>query len=53
MLTREETRMAVARNLEIVHGVNGTVNTINDLTRSVDGDMKMMNKLTRNVDENI
>ena len=60
MLTREESGMAVARNLEIIHEVDCSVNAARELIQDVDGDMqvlkgnvKVIEEVTRSVDQNV
>jgi uncharacterized protein YoxC len=53
MLTREETGVAVARNLEVTHEVDGTVKTIKEITQDVDGNVKATQDLTQNVGRDV
>jgi hypothetical protein len=53
LLTKEENLMAVARNLEITHGVDDKVTTINEVVRDVDGNVKATKELTYDVRDNM
>jgi uncharacterized protein YoxC len=53
MLTREETGIAIARNLEVTHEVDGTVKTIKEITQDVDGNVKATQDLTQNIGRDV
>jgi hypothetical protein len=53
MLTREESGMVAATNLEITHEVDGNVNAMMGVTKDVDGNMKVVKQVTHNVDQNV
>jgi hypothetical protein len=52
-LTREESGMAVARNLEITHDVDDNVKAMMGVTQDVDGHVNVIEQVTRNVDQNV
>ncbi|KAI0291192.1 hypothetical protein B0F90DRAFT_402769 [Multifurca ochricompacta] len=52
MLTQEETRIAVARNLEVTHEVDGNVKAIKETTREVDGNVKVIREVMQGVSSN-
>jgi carbon monoxide dehydrogenase subunit G len=49
-LTREETLIAVAKNLEISHSVDRNVTEINVLAEDTDGNVKKIKVLSENID---
>ena len=53
MLTKEETGLAVARNLVVTHDVDGNVKTIKEVTQDVDNTVKATQDLTQGVDCNV
>ena len=53
MLTREESGMAVARNLEITHDVDANVKAMMGVTQDVDGHVNVIEQVTRSVDQNV
>ena len=53
MLTKEETGLAVARNLVVTHDVDGNVKTIKEVTQDMDNTVKATQDLTRGVDCNV
>jgi hypothetical protein len=53
MLTREESGMVAARNLEITHEVDGNVKAMMGVTRDVDGNMKVVEQVSHSVDQNV
>ncbi|KAI9465571.1 hypothetical protein BJY52DRAFT_1414105 [Lactarius psammicola] len=52
-LTQEEMRMAVARNLEVTHGIDDNVKAIEAITSDVSGNVTVLKEVTRNVDNNV
>ena len=53
MLTREESGMVVARNLEITHDVDDNVKSMMEVTQDVDGNVKAARELIQDVDSNV
>ena len=53
MLTKEETGLAVARNLAVTHDVDGNVKTIKEVTQDMDNTVKATQDLTQGVDCNV
>jgi hypothetical protein len=49
-LTKEETLMTAARNLEVTHHVDDNVAAVKEVTQGVRDDMKVVEKVTRRVD---
>ncbi|KAH9985038.1 hypothetical protein BJV74DRAFT_988733 [Russula compacta] len=52
MLTKEENQMAVARNLEVTHHVDGNVEATKGLVEDIDNNVKVIEGVTRRVDHN-
>ena len=53
MLTKEESLMMAARNLEIIHRMDANVMATQELTQRVDGNVKETKELTRDVRDNV
>jgi DNA polymerase/3'-5' exonuclease PolX len=53
MLTREEMGMAVAKNLEVTHEVDGNVKMIKELTRDMDGNVVGIKEVTQDINGNV
>ena len=53
MLTKEESLMAVVRNLEVTHRVDGNVEATKVLTEDIDDNVKATKALTEDVGDNV
>ncbi|KAH8989663.1 hypothetical protein EDB86DRAFT_2942483 [Lactarius hatsudake] len=53
VLTQEEMRMAVARNLAITHGIDDNVKAIKAITSDVGTNVNVLRDVTRSVDDNV
>ena len=52
-LTKEETLMAVTRNLEVTHHVDGNVMAVKGIAHNIDGNVEETKALTQNIDDNV
>ncbi|KAI9465552.1 hypothetical protein BJY52DRAFT_590110 [Lactarius psammicola] len=52
-LTQEEIRMAVARNLEVTHGINDNVKVIETIASDVSSNVNVLKEVTRSVNNNV
>jgi coenzyme F420-reducing hydrogenase alpha subunit len=53
MLTKEETGMAVARNLEVTHVVDQNVKTVEEVVRGIDNNVMVVEEVTNIIDKNV
>jgi methyl-accepting chemotaxis protein len=53
MLTKEESLMVVARNLEVTHRVDGNVEATKVLTEDIDSNVKATKAVTEDVSDNV
>ena len=52
-LTKEETLMAVTRNLEVTHHIDGNVMAVKGIVHNIDGNVKESKEVIRDVDGNV
>ena len=45
ILTKEETLMAVTKNLEVTHHVDGNVTAVKGIVHNIDGNVEQLNRL--------
>ncbi|KAH9080615.1 hypothetical protein EDB83DRAFT_998834 [Lactarius deliciosus] len=53
VLTQEEMRAVVVRNLEVTHGINDNVKTIKKIASDLNGNVNELNEVTRGVNNNV
>lgn len=53
VLTQRELQMVTATNLEVTHGIDDNVKTIEEITGIILGDVKVLKDVTRSVDNNV
>ena len=52
-LTKEETLMAVTRNLEVAHHIDGNVMAVKGIVDNIDGNVKASKEVIRGIDGNV
>ena len=52
-LTKEETLMAVTKNLEVTHHVDGNVTAVKGIVHDIDGNVRGTKDIVENIDDNV